>query len=197
MKKKWVAVWILVALLILSGVGYLIYRTKQNSQSLNEEKAANVALIKNTGKMCSAYSTSQARALLGSDVNVEASSFPAGFVGAVDGSQLKPLVDNCRYIGKTNNTRYLYLMGQLYLSEQDAKADFQLQKQRLLDAKNVDPTGYGDEMMYYGGAYFIRSKDVIISVSINKPEVASADQEAFTKKLLDEVYPDMLSILQQ
>ncbi len=184
---------LLVVLLIV--VGVLTATNNSTQEELNVEKKANQALFEDSGKMCAVLSINEAKKLLESDVVPGATSYPNGFAFAVEGSQYKPKIDSCRYIGSTNNTRYLYIIGQKYGNESNASADFALQKKLLQDAVDLPAAGYGDEMMYYGGAIFLRNGSSIVSVSINKPETAAEDQQAFTKQVFDEVYKNSLLVL--
>jgi hypothetical protein len=184
---------VIVVLVIV--IGGLVLSNRSTQDELAVEKRANQALFEDSGKMCATLSINEAVALLESDVVPGATSYPNGFAFAIEGSQFKPKIDSCRYVGETNNTRYLYIIGQRYGNESNAAEDFALQKKLLQDATDLPASGYGDEMIYYGGAIFLRDGNKIVSVSINKPETSSNDQQAFTTKVFDQVYKNALSIL--
>jgi hypothetical protein len=185
------------ALLFLLGIiGFLSVQRTQLQGDLNDEIAANEQLFSHSGKMCAVYSITEAAELLESEVNVDAASYPSGFASALEQSEFLPRIDNCRYLGTTNNTRYVYFFSQVYDQIPDAQSDFSLQKQLILDAEEIDPKQFGvDEAFYYGGAVFVRRGSAVFSVSVNKPEIASKDQKDFTLKLFDSVYKQAFSLL--
>lgn len=176
-KTKWPKVLLVVLAIILAIISVFLFMVNRNLvRERDQKRKQEVILSQLPGQACGVLSPALAKATIGEPVKQAARN-----------DQNLAYEDGCTYTNPNNSSQYATLVIKTYSTNKDAADGYAKERSAHIQTESRDPGQYGDEMYYTSGNFYVLRGNRTFAVGAAKPGVSQQDQEAFSKKLLDNV----------
>lgn len=192
--KKPLLVKIVVAFLLIALVVLGFRATDQQNQiQLYETERNDVASLlvgQNAviGYSCGVLSGQKVLELTANNPNLSR-EFAQGPTTTIQSSivpQNKPFwADSCRYVDSTNSDVYVELYVSTFNNNEDAAKAFPDFLQIVNDAEELPSSGYGQKLIYDGGAYYLLKNNKVIQTAASNG--LSQETESFSRKVFEDI----------
>jgi hypothetical protein len=187
MPKK--SLFISVCLLVVVLSGMILHQQQQIARYKNDSNQVNTLLRgeqKVFGFACGVLSESVAISLLNSNVTLSYGQGPTRALPnneKVDKDKLY-WQDSCRYEDPTNSSKYIEMYVSTFQSSYQASQSLYNFLRSVNDVKELPADGYGSQLLYDGGAYYLLDGHKIVQVSASNgspQELESFSRSVFVK----------------